>query len=342
MYTVNIPLSYNTYDIRTREKDSELLWGIKSPIRWKQDNYSCVLSCRRETNDLPSKFIDFSIRGIMAKSEDEAIKMVDPIIISVCQSLSIAFSMKNVNKDSFQERVIPCYDKMEWSKEDDKSENIPIYIDQEGNRVIKVTNRIKIGESIHTTLYSDITEEMFMQFYSKGDVNPALEFVKTEFYTALGTETAKSKFFHLMSIIEFIEKEYFDLSEAKLVFPDENERNEIIKLLKESYPNEDKRKQRLFGSLQASMSKITDIGREEKLLRILKNMGITFYKCFFEEIPIDKCLLVEITNLRNKSFHGGIGKEDHEPQITCEKAVLILFSICEEIIVYMVKHASEK
>lgn len=59
--------------------------------------------------------------------------------------------------------------------------------------------------SIFVTLSVQLSTEEFLQYYTM-DLDEETDFVMEEFFIALGKESVKSKFFHLFSIIEFIEK----------------------------------------------------------------------------------------------------------------------------------------
>lgn len=59
--------------------------------------------------------------------------------------------------------------------------------------------------SIFVTLSVQLSTEEFLRYYTM-DLDEETDFVMEEFFIALGKESVKSKFFHLFSIIEFIEK----------------------------------------------------------------------------------------------------------------------------------------
>lgn len=83
--------------------------------------------------------------------------------------------------------------------------------DIDGNAgTIHLENHIYIQDSAYCIVKTKIpsAEINIGEWLSKKD--EVAEFLMNEYYSALGTENVKSKFFHLFAIIEFCEKEYRD------------------------------------------------------------------------------------------------------------------------------------
>lgn len=161
-------------------------------------------------------------------------------------------------------------------------------------------------------------------------------FMLDEFYLALGQENRYSKFFHLFSIIEFIEKRYEDNNGASKLF-DSEEIEVIVKAALDSPVLVDKEKRdRVRGALKQILGNLTDIGRKEKLVHILHEMGIYKIENCGTEFEIDSKTIGQIINLRNKCYHAD-RKNKEETKIDIDLAVTQLMYICERVIAAQVK-----
>ena len=157
-----------------------------------------------------------------------------------------------------------------------------------------------------------------------------------EFYLALGQENRYSKFFHLFSIIEFIEKRYEDDNGASKLF-DSEKIDVIVKAALDSPVLVDKEKRdRVRGALKQILGNLTDIGRKEKLVHILHEMGIYKIENCGTEFEIDSKTIGQIINLRNKCYHAD-RKNKGETKIDVDLAVTQLMYICERVIAAQVK-----
>ena len=132
------------------------------------------------------------------------------------------------------------------------------------------------------------TEINIGEWFSKE--NEVVEFLMNEYYSALGTENIKSKFFHLFTIIEFCEKEYEDYNGASRLLSDDEVSVLIAKI--KGLIDATKR-ERITSSLKDKLIRLNDTGREGKLENILKWMGIEKYNHFGVEKAVDKkCYLI--------------------------------------------------
>lgn len=160
------------------------------------------------------------------------------------------------------------------------------------------------------------------------------EFLMNEYYIALGQEDAKSKFFHLFSIIEYIEHRYESYNGAKALCSGE-QRKQISKKLKEFLkengdfaPGD---RERICNQVANALTKASDIGRADKLRNILGRMGIEKLKIHDREILIDRVFLQRIIDLRNKAFHGEGNEASEYVDVGAEMLYLgekILEGIC--------------
>jgi len=376
-YTLTLPLTYFTYDLRS--DDSEFILGLPGSIEWEEsihiempyplddsrvfvadDQMHFCLTCgetEHVSDDgkssywMPDKYFVCTVSGIVAASKTQARELVDASIRNACKSLSILMSCGNCNKQGYQPRVEPDYKQQSWQKEEypPYAELVaqalePVeYIDEQGNRVISVyvDSGSMIGAmEVSTTLFGKVDATRFFEFYHYQQ-SADLSFILDEYYTALGQETMTSKFFHLFSIIEYVEKNFVHLAEAKPVF-EEADKLKVLKCLEQIKLTKDK-KDRLRSMVSSSMSRATEIGREAKLVKILHAMGVKEFKKCGTQFAVDKDTMKELTTLRNSYYHGDGKKVDGtEKHISVELAVARLMYICEGIILYVMREGSDR
>ena len=121
-------------------------------------------------------------------------------------------------------------------KKDDSVETT--VVDGKKYQVITIESApIVMSTSLYTKIYGKMPTNDFLLYVECDDTD--LNYMLDEFYLALGQENRYSKFFHLFSIIEFVEK-----------------------------------RDRVCGALKQTLGNLTDIGRKEKLVHILHQMGI--------------------------------------------------------------------
>ena len=163
-----------------------------------------------------------------------------------------------------------------------------------------------------------------------------LNYMLDEFYLALGQENRYSKFFHLFSIIEFVEKRYEESNGAnKLLAPEEIEA--IAKAVMNCSMMADKEKRdRVCGALKQTLGNLTDIGRKEKLVHILHQMEIREIKDCGTEFVVDNKTIGQLISLRNKCYHGDRKNAD-QPYMDIDLAVTQLMYLCEQIIIRQMK-----
>lgn len=143
-YTLSLPLTYYTYDLRS--DDSEFILGLRETIEWEElihiempypldDSriyvaeermHFCLSSHFTEyvsddgqsSYQMPDKFFLCTISGIVAESKTKARELVDASIVKVCKALSILMSCHNCNKQGYQPRVEPDYKQQSWQSEE--------------------------------------------------------------------------------------------------------------------------------------------------------------------------------------------------------------------------------
>lgn len=140
-----------------------------------------------------------------------------------------------------------------------------------------------------------------------------LNYMLDEFYLALGQENRYSK------LIEAITKAVMDIS----TMVDREKRN------------------RVCGALKQTLGNLTDIGRKEKLVHILHQMGIREIKNCGTEFEIDDKTIGKLISLRNKCYHGDRKKADHS-YMNIDLAVTQLMYLCEQIIIKQMKSTHER
>ena len=369
IYTLSLPLAYYTYDLRSDQ--GEFILGLGDTIEWDEpcpvdvpypnDNHRRYqatesihfsISCKNNVHiddkgnssyEMPDKQFMCVVSGIVAESKIKARELVDESILKACKSLSVLMSLNNGNKHGYQPRVEPMFNQQEWSIDKYEPYEALIeeaygpseYIDENGNKVIRLyaSDSIDIEVSVHHVLFGKMDISRFFTYYDL-EKSPALSFVVDEYYTALGRESVSSKFFHLFTIIEFIEREYADLADTEKVF-DETDMQTVLKCIEQIDMPKGK-KDRLKDSFNRIMDKITVLGRNAKLVNILHKMGIKEFNDCGTHFVVDKTCIEELTDLRNIYFHGeGRKAENSVSHISVDLAVTKLMYICEKVIVYI-------
>ena len=364
-FSIKIPLVHNVSGIREDDLDSEFIMTMPENAVW-QRTYSIwfadnekdsignnveeimkfTLSCdwRDEKNRLPVHNFVVEIDNVVARDEEQAMRLVEKDVHRICRTLSFQTSIHNCNKHSYQPRVQPDYYNVIWKEsvyerdeEDTSGDTVDEYIDENGTRVIRIrmsenTVGLRNRVGVFMTMSLQLHPEEFLKYYEI-DMDADMDFVMEEFYVALGKEAMKSKFFHLFTIIEFVEKQYVDLAKAELLLND----GEILSILKAMDELQDVNsavKSRVIDSVKGNLSRMTDIGRAQKLANILNGMGINEIKVGAETVCVDKNMVQALIDLRNRSYHGGVAHEGKK-YIPIEKAVVQLMEICQNIILYI-------
>lgn len=170
---------------------------------------------------------------------------------------------------------------------------------------------IVISTSLYTKIYGRMPTDDFLLYVECDDTD--LNYMLDEFYLALGQENRYSK------LIEAITKAVMDIS----TMVDREKRN------------------RVCGALKQTLGNLTDIGRKEKLVHILHQMGIREIKNCGTEFEIDDKTIGQLISLRNKCYHGDRKKADHS-YMNIDLAVTQLMYLCEQIIIKQMKSTHER
>ena len=96
------------------------------------------------------------------------------------------------------------------------------------------------------------------------------------------------------------------------------------------------KRDRVCGSLKQTLGNLTDIGRKEKLVHILHQMGIREIKDCGTEFVVDNKTIGQLISLRNKCYHGDRKNAD-QPYMDIDLAVTQLMYLCEQIIIRQMK-----
>lgn len=361
-YDITIPLTYNRFAIQSNNQTSELCYEIeqiceeefKETFRTHEvlgygDGYDFedivkVKLYKTSTDNVQvgnNQWKDASqliceINGILVDDEIYARKFSEKIVDIICKRLSLVFIKHNDNRRLYQPRVeamwsMAVFNRCEYSSFVDTKCKALDKID--GNKTIHLEDHIYINDSMYCIVRRSIpSDEIKIKewFINKDDV---VEFIMNEYYSALGTEGIKSKFFHLFAIIEFCENEYKEHNGSSSLLSGEEVDMVIASLEKQI---DAKNKNRIIPVIKNDLIKANDIGRIGKLENILKWMGIEGYKQCGTDKAIDKKILNDIIKLRNKSFHGT--KENaEEVEKEYAYAVEILLYIDEKILDFLMK-----
>lgn len=369
-FALNIPLKYNVSNVLHDEQDSEFVMDLTEPAVWQQEyNVQSIskklesgnavevlefrLSClrRSEDNRLPKNEFMLQIDNIIAENEDAAMRLVERDIHHICQILSLQTSIHNCNKQAYQPRVSPDYRNVSWKtreyivpeKKNTIDSGVDEYYDENGKHIIRIhmaENTLACHNrcSIFVTLSVQLSTEEFLRYYTM-DLDEETDFVMEEFFIALGKESVKSKFFHLFSIIEFIENKYVDLSDSERLL-NTSQVQKMMDTLEMPSKLNGELKERIENSVKNTLIKMTNLGRASKLANILNTMGIHEIVLGGEHICIDKKHAQAWIDLRNRSYHPD-GSAAGKKYIAMEIAVTQLMETCQRILLFMMKGMSE-
>lgn len=334
-YYVEVPLTYNKFSIVTNNPSSEINYRlhnvetdltieIKSfdiPGCEEGKHFKNTVTVKLYSRDYLTKNINIDkeeipklfceITGLLVTAEEYAKQVVEEIINRVCKELSLVFIKHNANRQSYQPRVEALWNQAVWRRKEYlpfvEARRKALEKDDGKCKTVVFEDNIYFRDSIYCMIYVDIpSDELPIQEWlrSKDDI---VEFLMTEYYSALGTEKIKSKFFHLFSIIEFCEKEYEEHNGAKKIFSDDEVNNITSKI---SCCIDIGKRKKALSLLKSGLLKCTTIGRAKKLKNILQWMGIEDYSCCGSSQVITTKMLEKIIKVRNKTFHGTKDSEE--------------------------------
>lgn len=362
-YNITIPLTYNKCVIRSNNPDSELRYEIEQfceeefeivfrtyEVPGYGDGYDFkdivkvklyeTITDNRQTSNIQRKDnhqLICEIDGMLVDDEIYARKFSEKIVDRICKKLSFVFIKHNDNRHLYQPRVEPMWSKAVFNRyEYDpfvKAKRKALEELDGNSKTIHLEDYMYMHDSMYCIARITIPskEIKIKEWLSKQD--DVVEFLMSEYYSALGTENIKSKFFHLFAIIEFCEKEFEEHNGSSRLLSDEEVDMVIVKMEKQI---DAKKREKIISILKNELMKVNDIGRVGKLENILKWMGIEKYKQFGYDKTIDKKLLSDITKLRNKSFHGTKENTDDAEKKYAD-AVEVLLYIDEKIIDFLMK-----
>lgn len=363
IFNVTFALRYYTYDLHSEAKDSEFVMGLKQPVDWDVEHLveeeipetqQLFKNCEKvhfnlfsendsENENIPADYFNLKITNIVVHNQDEAYSFVKPYLYRICRTLSFFLSIHNCNKHSYQPRVEADIENAVWTNEayepyeqvlnQGKDNDVKTaWTDGKKYQVITIESApIVISTRVYSKIYGRMPVDDFLNYTDC--TNTDINYMLDEFYLALGQENRYSKFFHLFSIIEFVEKRYRNLNGAnKLIEP--NKIDEIMEKVLETLSSENNKKRASVKSaLKQKLSDMTDIGRKEKLVNILHEMGIEKISDCGTEFEIDTKVVGEIIKLRNECYHGDYN-EHEKSGADIDLAVTRLMYICERIIVH--------
>ena len=324
-YNIELHLTYNRMALYDRTPDSEFRVELEKPFVWKinqtvqtkeengepktfSDTYKIELSSvwkeNIEKDHMPEPYFRMAIENILGETKDAACEYLSGTIERICKNLTLEINHHNCNRHHYQPRVEADWSHAVWKKQE--YEPYLEYLENQGN-----------GREFH--VWNHMTEGFYMTSclkFREGKIdyknwtmpeNEAYEFLMNEYYIALGQEDAKSKFFHLFSIIEYIEHRYEQYNGAIPLYP-EKTRKEIGDMLQELLAERDdfgsKERKQLCSQVSGALARAANSGRADKLKNILQYMKIEKLKIHDHEIEVNRAFLQKMIALRNKTFHG--------------------------------------
>lgn len=379
-YDVIVPLIYNRHELYTKhpnmEHRFELDSGVSHSIKVKfvtfempgldeegytfEDSIDVKVYNTYETDDdvhgresgrRVSPELICEINGLLVDDELYARRLAEEILDRICRELSFVFIRYNSNRHLFQPRVEAA-----WSRAIFKRDEYGPYVEArqtvlEKNKatetVIHVGDSVRVTDSVYLTAVSNLPASEFNLGACFLSHSCTVDYLMKEYYSALGAEMEKSKFFHLFSMIEFCEREYREHNGAVALLDKQSiddiidclDKQNIIKTMKDGKDAGSERtdnKANLLSLIKKNLTEANDIGRNKKLLNILHWMKIDYFQQGGKRTLVDEVLIRELTQLRNKSFHGTA--EDNDADSQYRNAVEKLMYIGELILDFVRKH----
>ncbi len=361
-FSANIPLIYNKEDIHNYKEDSEFICGLTNNIVWSQtydvcekieDGTGTILSCQeemkyilscgmqKENSHIPEDAFSLCVENVVAHNSEEAESILMPVLHNVCRVLSFQMNVQNCNKQGYQPRVQTDYKNIDWSQSVyepyeeimAESDEVDEYIDENGKKIQVIrfkSPKIVIKTAIHISMFTNLNEKEVIGLLHVS-MDEKLDYMLEEYYVALGVEMITSKFYHLFTIVELIEQEYIGLSNSYHLFSKE-EINQVIERIENSV--EDLKQCYVKDAVRNQMSKITNIGRVDKLVNILREMGITEITNCGRPFEVNRQTIEQLIDLRNRCFHGGYRHRKDFKAMPMEDAVPMLLEVCQRAIQY--------
>ena len=317
-YNVKIPFAYNRFAHPSAAKEvmsDEVMYEFPDSktevdvlfrtydIPGYEDGYDFpdkVKVCLHK-NILPDAPFLCEVTGLLVDDEIYARKFARQIADNICKELSFVLMKHSPNVYLYQPRTEALWDRAQWSS----CEYTP-YVQARRKAIEERTGKIILEDVIRVV---DSVSVKCKRALSCDEVkirewlfpkNNDIEFLMNEYYSALGAEGIKSKFFHLFAIIEFCEKKFEEHNGAKELLSEE-EIDCIITTLKSVEMGSKGKsvemgskdiKNRVISSLTSSLMKMNNTGRVGKLENILRWMGITSYAPLVENDGDKKILYI--------------------------------------------------
>ncbi len=337
-YIITVPIKYDPTALSFRDHEysyDKAYFYFAEPLTFKEE----VSIESRDFKDTQVVYIEIKsdkdffvkIEHAYGKNEEEAIASVIHKCERICSALNLIITQNNVNIHLFQP-------KLAFFLQDLKASEIP-YEEFEKYQLLKNKDRefrylydgFKISDAYaEMTIKQTIPIDEFQSVYNAIS-DRELSYIFNSFTSALGTEDYLAKFFHLFSIIEYIERNYTDeMGEATKVFLPED-----IKAIKCSFGDICKglsfsriKRDRVVNKI-GELNTVTNLNRNQKLLNILKNMGISQVKQGVINFNVDDKFVSDIIKKRNTKFHGDLEVSRELNDVTNK-----LMSVCLLIIRY--------
>lgn len=344
-FTLTIHLPFNFYDLRDHTThESEECYELEEPIVWEENmpygvvkfNISNAFRDDGTGRQMPDHYFLLTISGVQVHTVDEAWAFANDRIEGICKALTLLLNTVDIeNKGAFQPRVYPDY-----STAKETHEEIQQDVERkEDDGIVRFTlnETIHMRKSFYMTAVCTVhnATDVFKKYYFQPSYRSS--YIMDQLYMALGNEKMSSKFFHLAAIIEFVEREYDNLSGSRYLFPEEadqdNIRTAVTATINGLHLTDIAKKKYLDSACGNNLEMMTDIGREEKLKNILHAMGISTFKGpGNKEIKVTKRYCGKITKLRNKYFHASDTKDGKMTEVSDVVAEMIC--LCMKIADY--------
>ena len=295
-WNVTIPIIYNSAAVNDDIHDSWLEFNINEDIILNEfadsitvDGNSAISSVVIKLhNDKSKNQIVVIADGVLEVGEIEVFNKVKSIVKNIPIALTLEMNIVNCNIHHYHPKVEFDYDHIVLHS---------TVINKNSNNSLNYG----AGTEIHITM--GLNKERLLKIYKCIDKLQDDKMIKF-LYNGFGEKDLESKFYNLFAIIEIIESEYKEYSNATPIFDDCY--SDKLKKCVDELPLCKEDKENLKSAVVGAAKKVSNLSRSQKLCNILANkFNLTTIKYGNAVTSIDESLCGSLIKCRRELFHGG-------------------------------------
>lgn len=350
-YKVIVPLLYDPYDVHSYDPDSECVFVLDTPLHleWQQSveqgEFKAEEKLLAELSSREDGMFELELCYIYVEGKAEARMRAAIYAEKVCRALDLLLAEDNVNLHCYQPHLYFRPGEMRLTGM--SYEKYEAWLQEQDRKAARAQAGVseKISENIVEIGYIFNARESDVQMYMKaskrvngsraqvriGEIlerqkDPEIAYLCECYSMALGGVDYLGRCFHLLAIIEYIEKAYGKMAGAKPIFT-ENQQKDMRKLLRKYIEEQGiTNSADLAGRFKDKLA-MPDMGWEKRLLAILHAMEIREIDKGSVQVTVDQTLVKEIIGIRNQNFHGDVSRFDGNKALVDK-----LLCLCLEII----------